>query len=50
VPALLVTAEGARAVHERAAAMGVQVIAKPVDPALIERFLAAASVLQVKPQ
>jgi CheY-like chemotaxis protein len=50
VPALLVTAEGARAVHERAAAMGVQVIAKPVDPALIERFLAAASVLQVQPQ
>jgi CheY-like chemotaxis protein/anti-sigma regulatory factor (Ser/Thr protein kinase) len=47
LPALLITAEAGTAVRARAAAMGVGVLAKPVSPAAIERFLAGISVPQV---
>jgi PAS domain S-box-containing protein len=44
LPALLITAEAGTAVRARAAALGVGVLAKPVSPAAIERFLAGISV------
>jgi len=52
LPALLITAEGSEAMRERAAAMGVEILSKPVVPEAIERFLAeapdpAASMAQV---
>lgn len=52
LPALLITAESSDAMHQRAAALGVAVLSKPVAPDAIERFLAealipAASVVQV---
>ena len=49
LPALLITAENSPAMQARAAAMRVPVLAKPVDPRLLERAIAEASVAQVKP-
>jgi len=43
LPARLITAETGTAMRETAAAMGVTILAKPVDPADIERFLAEAA-------
>lgn len=48
LPALLITAENGAAMRERAAALGVEIMAKPVDPAAIERFLAGLSVREVE--
>jgi len=39
LPALLVTAETDMAMRNRAMVMGVEVVAKPVDPSMISRFL-----------
>ncbi|MFM5954231.1 MAG: PAS-domain containing protein, partial [Novosphingobium sp.] len=50
LPVRLVTAESSPAMKERAARLGVTVLAKPVDPAEIGRFLAEASVLEVEPK
>ncbi len=47
LPARLITAETGAAMHARARAMGITILAKPVDPAAIEQFLAEASVAQV---
>ncbi|WP_374529178.1 PAS-domain containing protein [Novosphingobium sp.] len=49
LPARLITAESGIAMHQRAAEMGIVILAKPVDPAAIERFLAEASVAQIEP-
>lgn len=49
LPARLITAESGIAMHQRAAEMGIVILAKPVDPAAIERFLADVSVAQVQP-
>jgi signal transduction histidine kinase/CheY-like chemotaxis protein len=50
LPALLITAESEAEMRERAASMGVEVLAKPVDPQAIERFLAEASVAEIEPE
>lgn len=49
LPAVLITAETGTAMRQRAAAMGVAVLAKPVDPAAIARFLAEASMPEIEP-
>ncbi len=49
-PVLLITAESGDAMHERAARMGMSILAKPVDPERIASFLAEASVLEVEPE
>lgn len=49
LPVRLVTAESGAGMHERARAMGVEILSKPADPARIARFLAEASVLQIEP-
>ena len=49
LPALLVTAESGAAMKARAAALGVAIMAKPVDPQALARFLDELSVLEVKP-
>jgi CheY-like chemotaxis protein len=48
LPALLITAESGPAMRERAAALGVAIMAKPVDPAAIERFLVEVSMREVE--
>ena len=48
--AILITAEPSAPIRQRAAAMGVEVLAKPVAPAAIEAFLAGVSVLEVEPE
>jgi PAS domain S-box-containing protein len=50
LPAMLVTAESGTIMRERAASMGVPMLNKPVNPAAIERFLAEASVPEIKPE
>ncbi len=50
LPALLVTAEAAAAIRQRAATMGVAVLGKPVDPAAIEAFLGGISAPQIEPE
>jgi Na+/proline symporter/signal transduction histidine kinase len=50
LPAMLITAEPTAPIRQRAAGMGVQVLAKPVAPSAIEAFLAGVSVLEVEPQ
>lgn len=50
LPALLITAETSSEMRERAAALGVPVLAKPVDPAAIDRFLESVSVREVEPE
>ena len=47
-PVLLITAESGDAMHERAARMGVAILAKPVDPERIASFLAEVSVLEIE--
>ena len=47
-PVLLITAESGDAMHQRAARMGVSILAKPVDPERIASFLAEVSVLEVE--
>lgn len=47
LPARLITAESGAAMKERARLLGVPVLAKPVDPEKIERFLAEASMVEV---
>ncbi len=47
LPALLITAESGPELREAAASLDVAILAKPVDPAAIERFLVASSVLEV---
>ncbi len=47
LPARLVTAESGAAMKERARLLGVPILAKPVDPEKIERFLAEASMVEV---
>lgn len=49
IPALLVTAESGPEMHARAAAMGVPVMAKPVDPRALVRAIADLSVPEVQP-
>ncbi len=49
LPIALVTAERDGRVQARAAGLGIPVLAKPADPAMIEAFLARASVAQVEP-
>ncbi|HQV02250.1 MULTISPECIES: PAS-domain containing protein [unclassified Novosphingobium] len=49
LPARLVTAESGEAMAARARQMGVSILAKPVDPAMIARFLAEVSMLEVEP-
>lgn len=49
LPVRLVTAESAPEMRQRARAMGVEILSKPADPGRIARFLAEASVLEVKP-
>ena len=49
LPVRLVTAESAPDMQQRARAMGVEILSKPADPDRIARFLAEASVLEVKP-
>jgi CheY-like chemotaxis protein len=49
LPAALITAEGNPAIRQRAAALGVEVFAKPVSPTMIEAFLARVSMTQVEP-
>ena len=49
LPALLVTAESGTAMHARAAALGVPIMAKPVDPQALARFLGELSVPEVQP-
>lgn len=49
MPARLITAESGSAMRERARRLGVTVLAKPVDPEAIGRFLAEASMLEVEP-
>ena len=49
LPALLVTAESGAAMKARAAALGVAIMAKPVDPQALARFLDELSVPEVKP-
>lgn len=41
LPAMLITAADTKPLHQRAAALGVDVFAKPVSPRAIEAFLAA---------
>ena len=50
MPAVLITAESADLIRERASAMGVPILAKPAAAADIEALLADASVLVVKSQ
>ncbi|MDP3907413.1 PAS-domain containing protein [Novosphingobium sp.] len=50
LPALLVTAESGAAMKARAAALGVRIMAKPVDPQVLERTLNELSVPQIKPE
>ncbi|PLK27507.1 PAS-domain containing protein [Novosphingobium sp. TH158] len=47
-PALLITAESGAQMLERAAAMKVPVLAKPVDPAMLQRVMAELSVPEVE--
>ncbi|QDX25147.1 response regulator [Sphingomonas suaedae] len=47
---LLVTAERGAEVRVRARALGVDVVAKPANPAAIEAFLSRASVPQIDPE
>lgn len=49
LPVRLVTAESAPDMRQRARAMGVEILSKPAGPDRIARFLAEASVLEVKP-
>ncbi len=49
MPVRLITAETGAEMRARAQWMGVSILAKPVDPALIGHFLAEVSMLQVKP-
>lgn len=49
VPALIVTASLVGGLARQAAALGVETLAKPADPAAIERFLAAVSVGEIEP-
>ena len=49
LPAILITAENNAAIRQRAAALGIDILAKPVSPALIDAFLARLSVAQVQP-
>lgn len=48
LPVLLITAESGEDMHERARAMAVPILAKPVDPARIASFLAEASVPEIE--
>ncbi len=50
IPALLITAESGEAMLKRAAAMGITVLAKPVDPQALVSAMAATSMPQVKAQ
>ena len=50
MPALLVTAESGEAMRERAAAMQVPVMAKPVDPQALLAAMAALSVREIQPE
>ena len=47
-PALLITAEAGPALEARAGRMGVTMLAKPVDPAAIIRFLGEVSMAQIE--
>ncbi len=49
LPALLVTAESGAAMKARAAALGVAIMVKPVDPQALARWLDQLSVPEVKP-
>ena len=49
LPAILITAETNAAIRQRAAALGIDILAKPVSPALIDAFLARLSVAQIQP-
>lgn len=49
MPALLITAEIGPEMHARAAAMGVPVMAKPVDPRALVRAIADLSVPEIQP-
>ena len=49
LPALLVTAESGAAMKARAAALGVPIMAKPVDPQALARYLNELSMPQVQP-
>lgn len=49
LPALLVTAENGAAMKARAAALGVPIMAKPVNPQVLARTLGEVSVPQIKP-
>lgn len=48
LPARLITAESSAEMRGRAQLMGVTILAKPVDPAEIEQFLADASVPEIE--
>jgi len=48
LPVLLITAESGQEMRERAEAMGVPILAKPVEPERIARFLAEVSVLEIE--
>ena len=50
LPAMLITAADTAGLRDRAAALGVEVHAKPVPPRAIEAFLAQVSVPQVQPE
>ena len=49
LPAILITAETNAAIRQRAATLGIDILAKPVSPALIDAFLARLSVAQIQP-
>ena len=50
LPVRLITAESGEGMKARAQQLGVTILAKPVDPGAIQRFLAEVSVLDVKPE
>lgn len=50
LPVRLITAETGDAMRDRAQQLGVPILAKPVDPAAIGRFLSEASMLDIKPE
>ena len=43
LPAVLITAEDSPEIWARAAEMGVEVLAKPASPDMLERFLAGVA-------
>lgn len=49
LPVRLITAESGPKMRVRAQQMGVKIFAKPVDPTLIDQFLADISMFQVEP-